>query len=74
MEIDLSLGSSSTKSKNQKSEIQSIYDELNKRNKPKLVTYGNDLLKEQRLEENNQSNNVVTLSDYKTKECDYEFL
>lgn len=73
MEIDLSLGSSSTKSKNQKSEIQSIYDELNKRNKPKLVTYGNDLLKEQRLEENNQSNNVVTLSDYKTKECDYEF-
>ncbi|KXT67635.1 Phage transcriptional repressor [Streptococcus gallolyticus] len=57
--------------KNQK--IQSIYDELNKRNKPKLITYGNDLLKEQRLEENNQSNNVVTLSDYKIKECDYEF-
>lgn len=58
MEIDLSLGGSSTKSKNQKTEIQSIYDRLNKRNKPKLLTYGNDLLKKQKSEEE-QRNNII---------------
>lgn len=58
MEIDLSLGNSSTKSKNQKTEIQSIYDRLNKRNKPKLITYGNDLLKKQKSEEE-QGNNII---------------
>ncbi|KXU09385.1 transcriptional repressor [Streptococcus phage Javan226] len=58
MEIDLSLGNSSTKSKNQKTEIQSIYDRLNKRNKPKLITYGNDLLKKQKSEEE-QRNNII---------------
>lgn len=59
MEIDLSLGGYLTKSEKQKTEIQAIYDGLNKQNKPKLITYGNDLLKEQRLEENNQADNVI---------------
>lgn len=55
MEIDLSLGGYLTKSEKQKTEIQAIYDGLNKQNKPKLITYGNDLLKEQKLEEKNQN-------------------
>lgn len=55
MEIDLSLGGYLTKSQKQKTEIQAIYDGLNKQNKPKLITYGNDLLKEQKLEEKNQN-------------------
>ena len=58
---------------NSQLEIVSIYNELKAPRQKKVLNYADNQLKEQKLEENNQSNNVVTLSDYKTKECDYEF-
>lgn len=60
-------------SKSKDLEIISIYNELKTPRQKKVLNYADNQLKEQKLEENNQSNNVVTLSDYKTNECDYEF-